>query len=353
MALDLSILYRGPLASCNYECHYCPFAKRQDSREQLADDRRRLERFVDWAASRQNDRIGLLFTPWGEALIRSWYQAAFVRLSHAANVRKVAIQTNLSCRLNWLEQCDLDRVALWCTYHPSQIKRARFLNQCRQLDRIGVRYSVGMVGLREDLEEIEATRRALRQGVYLWVNAYKRDNPYYTSDELQRLSAVDPLFPVNNQRHPSMGRRCRTGSTVISIDGDGNVARCHFIKRSLGNIYATDIEDLLRDEPCTNETCGCHIGYVHMDELRLYEVFGEGVLERIPAQPVWSMTSGPVAETHALPARGVVAGDSGLNNRVVVVGVIETGRPRDRLTAGRRCGWNANQVLPARRRAGH
>jgi hypothetical protein len=40
---------------------------------------------------------------------------------------------------------------------------------------------------------------------------------------------------------------------------------------------------ILRLSLCGNATCGCHIGYVHMDELKLYEVFGEGVLERIPA----------------------------------------------------------------------
>ena len=33
--MNFSILYRGPLASCNYDCPYCPFAKRRDSRAQL------------------------------------------------------------------------------------------------------------------------------------------------------------------------------------------------------------------------------------------------------------------------------------------------------------------------------
>ena len=37
----------------------------------------------------------------------------------------------------------------------------------------------------------------------------------------------------------------------------------------------------------------CHIGYVHLDELELYPVFGEGVLERVPARTVW--TSEPEA----------------------------------------------------------
>lgn len=43
-------------------------------------------------------------------------------------------------------------------------------------------------------------------------------------------------------------------------------------------------EQALHPRPCTNQTCGCHIGYVHMDDLKLYDRFGEGVLERIPAQ---------------------------------------------------------------------
>jgi DNA-binding CsgD family transcriptional regulator len=32
--MKLDILYRGPLASCNYGCEYCPFAKRKDTREE-------------------------------------------------------------------------------------------------------------------------------------------------------------------------------------------------------------------------------------------------------------------------------------------------------------------------------
>jgi len=48
-----------------------------------------------------------------------------------------------------------------------------------------------------------------------------------------------------------------------------------------GGLDEPGFENALRETPCGSSTCGCHIGYVHMDELRLYEVFGEGVLERI------------------------------------------------------------------------
>ncbi|MES2572948.1 MAG: radical SAM protein, partial [Verrucomicrobiota bacterium] len=88
------ILYRGPLSSCNYGCDYCPFAKTRNSREELLDDARKLARFVDWV-ERRTEQIGVLFTPWGEALFHRPYQEAIARLSHQANVSRVAIQTNL------------------------------------------------------------------------------------------------------------------------------------------------------------------------------------------------------------------------------------------------------------------
>ncbi len=279
-----TILYRGPLSSCNYGCGYCPFAKRSETHAQLQGDRDALERFVEWI-SRQNicdTDISVLFTPWGEALIRRWYQDAIVDLSNRTYVRKVAIQTNLSGSLDWLHRCDLQKLGLWCTYHPRETPRQRFLEQCRKLDEAGVRYSVGVVGVREHLDEIEAMRNLLHPGVYLWVNAYKRVDDYYTGDEPSRLAAIDPLFPVNNTRHASFGERCNAGETVFSVDGDGNIRRCHFINEVIGNIYNPDWARCLQPRTCTNQTCGCHIGYVHMPRLGLQTVFDDGLLERIP-----------------------------------------------------------------------
>jgi len=289
--VDLSILYRGPLASCNYDCSYCPFAKRRDPPAALAADRAALARFVDWVAGRTGDRISILFTPWGEALIRRAYQEALVRLSHLPQVPKVAIQTNLSCRLDWVERCDLDRLGLWCTYHPAQVSRHDFLARCRRLDRLGARYSVGVVGLKEHLGEIESLRQELAPEVYLWVNAFKRQADYYSAADLRRLEAIDPFFAFNLTSHPSAGKACRAGRTVVSVDGDGTMRRCHFIPAVIGNLYEDNFERALIDRPCTNSTCGCHIGYVHLDELNLYAVFGSGVLERIPA-----FSAGPAAD---------------------------------------------------------
>jgi len=280
--MNLSILYRGPLSSCNYACDYCPFAKRTESSAELNHDRECLSRFVAWVEGRTADTIGVLFTPWGEALVRSWYQNAIATLTRLPHVRKAAIQTNLSCKLEWVENCDKSKFALWCTFHPGETTRERFLSKCHELLTRGVRFSVGVVGLKEHVAEIEALRRELPPEVYLWVNAYKREPDYYSPELLQRLTSLDPLFPLNNRYHASRGESCRAGSSVISVDGEGTVRRCHFVKEPFGNIYDANFEDCLRERPCSNESCGCHIGYVHMDRLKLYGNFGDGVLERIP-----------------------------------------------------------------------
>src|SRR5918912_2956045 len=75
-AMNLSILYRGPLSSCNYGCTYCPFAKHAETTAEHEVDRRALERFVAWVGERRDDWISVFFTPWGEALIRRRYQQA-------------------------------------------------------------------------------------------------------------------------------------------------------------------------------------------------------------------------------------------------------------------------------------
>lgn len=280
--MKLSILYRGPLSSCNYGCAYCPFAKHAESAAELRHDAACLDRFVTRLESLPDHRFGVLFTPWGEALIRRHYQEAIARLTQMDHVEKVAIQTNLSCKLDWVSACHLAKLGLWCTYHPGEVHRETFLRKCQELTARGVRYSVGVVGLREHRDEIASLRRELPEGVYLWINAYKRDPHYYDSDFADMLRGVDPLFPINNRYHPSLGESCRAGESVFTVDGDGVMRRCHFIDRPIGNFHDDHWMAGLIERPCTNDTCGCHIGYVHLDRLRLYDTFGDGVLERIP-----------------------------------------------------------------------
>jgi MoaA/NifB/PqqE/SkfB family radical SAM enzyme len=276
------VLYRGPLSSCNYGCTYCPFAKRAESRAELEADRRALLRFVDWLAAQRHCQFGILFTPWGEALIRRSYQEALAALTQLPHVDRAAIQTNLSCGLDWVFECRLDRLALWATFHPSEVRLDPFVRKVRLLHEQGVRLSIGVVGLHEHFEEIARLRAELPAEIYLWVNAFKRRPGYYTAEESRWLAEIDPYFPTNNTHHLSRGEPCAAGETSFTVDGSGMMRRCHFVAEPIGNIHAPDWEAALRPRSCPNAVCGCHIGYVNLSRLNQARIYGAGLLERIP-----------------------------------------------------------------------
>ncbi|MEW5742159.1 MAG: STM4011 family radical SAM protein [Myxococcota bacterium] len=298
--MTLSILYRGPLSSCNYGCAYCPFAKKHETDEEHEADARALSRFLSWCEG-YGRPLRVFFTPWGEALTQRRYQEALSRLTHLPHVEKAAVQTNLSARLDWLDECDTSKLGVWATYHPEWAKRERFLAQCETLRARGVSFSVGVVGFPRFVAELLAVREALPREVYVWVNAVKSLAGEYSDDVRATFTRVDPLFPLNLKAHPSKGRACRGGESVISVDGEGTVRSCHFLREPLGNLYAPDFEAALQPRPCSAATCGCHIGYVHLDYLGLEQVFGSGILERVPAalplspavgaEPTYSTTS--------------------------------------------------------------
>lgn len=282
--MSLAILYRGPLASCNYGCEYCPFAKRTDDRAALARDREALARFVAWVeAERELAPISVMFTPWGEALVHRSYRDAMVRLSQLDHVERVVAQTNLGCDVEWLARAERRRLALWSTFHPGEVERARFVAKVRRVRELGVRISVGIVGLAAHVEHARALRAELPADVYLWVNAAKRSHGSYAPELVAELRAIDPHFELGVRAHPSKGERCHAGDDAVSVDGDGNVRRCHFVEAPLGNLYDGSFRRRLGATACPQDSCGCHIGYVHLERLGLRRVFAGGVLERIPA----------------------------------------------------------------------
>lgn len=278
----LTLLYRGSLESCNYTCGYCPFAKRRDSRATLARDAAEVARFVAWAAG-QTRPLRVLFTPWGEALVRRHYRDGMLALAAMPHVSQVALQTNLSGPLAWLADAAAGKLSLWCTFHPGQTTLARFVERTQRLDAMRVRHSVGVVARREHYDDIHALRAALPPGSSVWLNAYDRRGPgYYTAEDLAWMEAVDPWFKLQHAPPPSRGAACRAGSEVLSVDGDGELTRCHFIPQRLGNLYADSLDEVLNERRCSRLRCDCFIGYAHRRDLPLYERFGDGLLARIP-----------------------------------------------------------------------
>ncbi len=275
-----TILYRGFLSSCNYGCFYCPFSKRESSDGELQLDQRALERFTDWVRHEPGE-LSIFFTPRGEALIHGYYQDAFVELSQAT--RKVVVQTNLSGNLDWLSRTARQKIAFWCSFHPGETDMDAFLENCERLLQYGIRFSVGAVGIKENMSVIRELRNRLPDEVYLWINAYKHEAEYYSQSDLADFTAIDPYFLYNTKRYKSLGLECDCGAKVFAVDGEGDIRRCHFTDQVIGNIYTGGIPDTENGSLCPNDECWCHIGYVHLKELGLREIFGSGILERIPA----------------------------------------------------------------------
>jgi hypothetical protein len=276
-----SLMYRGFLTSCNYGCCYCPFAKRVESRGRLQRDKDSVGRFTGWISQQVDQQWKILFTPWGEALVRPWYRDAMMRLSHLPNVVSVTAQTNLSCDIKWLRQCDETRIGLWATFHPTEAVASDFIRKVLQLRDWGVRLSVGMVAVPEFLNEIEAMRRQLPPEIYMWLNAQQPRSRPYRDDEVAKLSEVDPHFRLTLRRQPSLGKVCRTGEWTFTVDGYGDMRRCHFVDEIIGNIYTADWQSALRPRSCPNRFCDCFLGKAQLQADRLSPFFGDYLLDRV------------------------------------------------------------------------
>lgn len=282
--MNLSVMYRGPLASCNYACGYCPFAKRRDTPVQLEADRRALARFINWLESEQAYRWRVLFTPWGEALVRSWYRQSLVRLTWLDHILVAAAQTNLSYGLDWLADCRSERLSLWATYHPSETSLHSFVRRVLRVYESGAGISVGFVAVPRFLGAVADLRRALPQEIYVWVNAQQPPERRYTEDEIEFLTGIDPLFMHTLVPHRSFGLPCRAGQEVFTVDGTGAMRRCHFVAEVIGNIYKPGWEQALKARTCPRQYCRCYLGFAHLPSAGLHRFFGEGLLERRPVR---------------------------------------------------------------------
>lgn len=282
--MNAVLYYRGALTSCNYDCPYCPFGKTKDSAATLAKDRQGLEDFVEWVSLQGavGHRLSIFFNPYGEGLIHRWYREAMITLSNMEHVDKVAIQTNLSANLEFISRLNRNKAAFWATYHPGQVSEDKFLSQCMKLYEKEVPFSVGSVGIRSAFPAIASLREALPESVYLWVNAYKDKPDYYTAEDLSFLSEIDPYFAVNAMDYESLGKVCSAGQNVFYVQGAGLVKRCYKDRGIIGNLYRDGLEGLSAVRGCRMKVCDCYIGYIHMPELKLQELYGPGLLERIP-----------------------------------------------------------------------
>ncbi len=286
--MTLLVLFRTRLEWCNYTCWYCPWNAnvRKVPAEAFRDDEARLTRVVDRVAELPRP-VEFFITPKAEYLVLPYWRAAVGRLLNLPQVRHVTVQTNLSFDLAaFLDSVNAAKLALWTTYHPTEVPEAeleQLHGKWELLRRRGVPFTVGVVGTHANLPHVDRLRRRLHPSVYLWVNAYQRESDYYTAEQLDAIRHVDPYFDLNNQHFPSLGRPCAAGQTAVYLDDEGDLRRCFFVGRVLGNLFRDGWRTLDAPEPCPKATCHCYVGHMHVVELGFRRVYGEDLAVRRPA----------------------------------------------------------------------
>ena len=285
--MTLLVLFRSRLEWCNFTCGYCPWnanLTRVDAAT-FRDDERRVHRVIDRVAELSRP-VEFFITPKAEYLVLPYWREAVRRLLGLPHVERVTVQTNLALALAAiLAGVDAKKLALWTTYHPSEVgegQREAMFAKWRLLRERGVPFSVGIVGTRENLPAMRDLRARLDPGVYLWGNAYKREADYYSDADLEAIRAVDPLFDLNNQHYPSLGRPCSAGRRAVYLDDEGDLRRCFFAGGVIGNLFRDGWKTLDAPAGCPVRPCHCYVGHMHIPDLDFRATYGKHLAARIP-----------------------------------------------------------------------
>lgn len=265
-----TLFYRGYLKSCNYHCGYCPFHKhvRNDKKQDEAALRRMVEHLPLFGTP-----LNVMITPYGEALRLRYYMDALADISRYPHVEAVGIQTNAAFSLATLLEAfdagggDIRKLRLWCSFHPSQISAARFLQQCLALSAAGIIFCVGAVANLQDIEVFRWLRQQLPEDIYFWFNANERTSARHTDEEIALFGAMDPLYSVETQTWPAQLDTCSAGRKSLFMNAEGDLFACHLSKIKVGNLY----QQKLHPPACQATQCHCFLAYQHRCDIPLLD----------------------------------------------------------------------------------
>ncbi len=282
--MEYTLYYRNYLRYCNYKCSYCPFSKYKLNKDDLEKDKTYFGKFTDFLKE-STDKYRIFIAPRGEVLNFEHYKSGILMLANLDNITEIVVQTNLSGDPGWLRNVNKDKVSLWTTYHPRETEFENFYKNIEFLDRENVRFSVGIVGVHEHFDMILALKEKMKflknTKPYLWINAYKDKRDYYSDGDIEFLTEADPLFGINLKNYRSKECECRTGESVFRVEYNGVVHRCWQDRKGLGNIFKDNIADMKISGGCRHSRCTCYIGYTHIKDLNLGEVYKKSLLGRM------------------------------------------------------------------------
>ena len=269
--------YRGSLKSCNYSCSYCPFSKRREGRLEAEKDERDLLSFVERLLMIKEGGNALLVVPYGEALRYGYYWRELARLSGSNAFDRVGAQTNLSFSVEEMlgiysqNGGDIEKLCLWCTFHPEMTTVERFAEQCKLLSSYNIHYCVGAVGIPGKIEGLRKLKAVLPEGVYLWLNKMDGLGRNYTEKEIEEFLEIDSYFKQELAHYRADLKSCHHN---VFVEADGTMRRCNISRHSLGNLYemgegaswVREVDRRLSQQVnCGRRECSCYLAYCNLE----------------------------------------------------------------------------------------
>lgn len=280
-----TLLYRGSLKSCNYQCSYCPFSKHAMSKKELIKDSVQWRNFVQ-RLKVQAEPLGvraLMITPYGEALIHPWYWEGLATMSAEKTIDAVGAQTNLSFSIEEMLKLYhslggiLKKLHLWATFHPEMISVEAFAKKVRVLWENGIVLCVGAVGVPEQIALLRQLRAALPEEIYLWINRMDGLKRAYTKAETEAFLELDAYFLRELSPPVAKAKGCQKR---LFVEGNGRLHTCN-ISQNI-KILWEDIQTEWPESVCGRKLCSCYLAYGGRDDLLNQALFGPYPLFRVP-----------------------------------------------------------------------
>lgn len=280
-----TLLYRGSLKSCNYQCSYCPFSKHVMSKRELAKDSVQWRDFIH-KLKREAEMLhvcALMVTPYGEALLHPWYWEGLATVSAVETIDAIGAQTNLSfsveeaLKLYRSSKGVLEKLHLWATFHPEMISIKAFVEKVKLLWEEGVILCVGAVGVPEQMGILKQLRMALPEEIYLWINRMDGLKRAYTEEETEEFLELDPYFL--RELFPPVAKKKQCQERLF-VEGNGRLHTCN-ISRNIKESWE-EIQIKWPKPMCGRKLCSCYLAYGGRDDLLNQALFGPYPLFRVP-----------------------------------------------------------------------
>lgn len=241
-----------------------------------------IERFGD-LPFRVNVRIGV----GGETFINKTVVEGARRLSNQSNTDTVNLISNLSFKYFQYQKIfrgfDLSKVALVCSFHPTEIKDIDSWIDTAEAVNKDVDLAIVLVAWPPLMDQLQANKHRLEdRGLEVFVQAFhgwhdeKKFPESYSDEERQLLRSV--FYSQHDYDHMVDLKQpgdCYAGVDYMYVDINGNVSRCGTYKTPIGNIFS-DVRLLEKPSPCPGTECWCDTENLNTVEFRqMYELLGK------------------------------------------------------------------------------